>query len=148
MRSKQPAIISASVEVVVPFHDVDIMNVVWHGHYVKYLEIARTALIKEFDYDHPQMAESGYAWPVTDLHLRYAKPAKYGKTLVVTAELIEWELRMKIRYTIVDKDSGERLSRAETTQVALAITTGEMCFGSPALVREKLLKAGGILPHG
>lgn len=25
----------------VPFFDVDSMNIAWHGHYVKYLEIAR-----------------------------------------------------------------------------------------------------------
>jgi len=147
MRSKLSPIISASAEVVVPFHDVDIMNVVWHGHYVKYLEIARTALIQKFDYDHPQMAESGYAWPVTDLRVRYARPAQYGKTLVIKAELVEWEMRMKIRYEIVDKASGERLSRAETTQVALAIDTGEMCFGSPILLRDKLIAAGGLLAN-
>ena len=29
----------AEVVIEVPFHDVDIMNVVWHGHYLKYFEI-------------------------------------------------------------------------------------------------------------
>ena len=27
---------SASVELEVPFHDVDMMEVAWHGHYVRY----------------------------------------------------------------------------------------------------------------
>jgi acyl-CoA thioester hydrolase len=39
MRSR--GVLHAEVEVVVPFFDVDSMDVVWHGHYVKYLEIAR-----------------------------------------------------------------------------------------------------------
>ena len=31
----------ADVIIEVPFHDVDTMNVVWHGHYLKYFEIPR-----------------------------------------------------------------------------------------------------------
>lgn len=29
----------AEVLIEVPFHDVDVMKVAWHGHYVKYFEI-------------------------------------------------------------------------------------------------------------
>jgi len=29
----------------VPFHDVDALRIVWHGHYLKYLELARTLRI-------------------------------------------------------------------------------------------------------
>jgi len=28
----------ADVIIEIPFHDVDTMNVVWHGHYLKYFE--------------------------------------------------------------------------------------------------------------
>jgi acyl-CoA thioester hydrolase len=37
--------VRAEVEVEVPFHDVDLAGVVWHGHYMKYLENARWALM-------------------------------------------------------------------------------------------------------
>ena len=30
----------ADVIIEVPFHDVDTMHVVWHGHYLKYFEIS------------------------------------------------------------------------------------------------------------
>ena len=36
-------VLHLDTDVTVPFFDVDSMNVVWHGHYVKYLEIARCA---------------------------------------------------------------------------------------------------------
>ncbi|MGE8385221.1 MAG: acyl-CoA thioesterase, partial [Pseudomonas putida] len=39
------SLLQAEVEVLVPFFDVDMMEVVWHGHYVKYLEVARCALL-------------------------------------------------------------------------------------------------------
>ena len=28
----------AEVEIEVPFHDIDVMGIAWHGHYAKYLD--------------------------------------------------------------------------------------------------------------
>ena len=41
--------IKATVQVKVPFHDIDIMEIAWHGHYVKYFEIARCELFEQLD---------------------------------------------------------------------------------------------------
>ena len=62
---------SVAVEIEIPFHDVDTMHIVWHGHYLKYFEIARCMLLDEFDYNYPQMLDSGYMWPVIDVQIRY-----------------------------------------------------------------------------
>lgn len=51
---------SAEICLTIPFHDVDMMQIVWHGHYVRYLEIARCALLDELDYNYNQMRESGF----------------------------------------------------------------------------------------
>ena len=85
-----------SVDLEIPFHDVDMMSVVWHGHYAKYFEIARCALLEKIDYNYPQMRDSGYAWPVIDLNMRYIKPAVFGQVITVRAHIIEWENRLKI----------------------------------------------------
>ena len=47
-----PLDLQASVELEVPFHDVDVMHVAWHGHYVKYFELARCALLRRFGSRH------------------------------------------------------------------------------------------------
>ena len=62
--------LSHEIEVVPPFFDIDSMDVVWHGHYVKYLELARCALLEKFDYGYVRMRESGFAWPIVDLRLK------------------------------------------------------------------------------
>jgi acyl-CoA thioester hydrolase len=129
---------SVEVEIVVQFYDLDPMLIVWHGNYVKYLEVARCALFDSIDYNYPRMKESGYAWPVIELQLRYAGPATFGQRLTVRADLVEWENRLKIDYLISDAASGKRLNRASTTQVAVDIASGAMCFGSPAILFEKL----------
>ena len=133
--------LTASIDVEVPFHDVDAMNVAWHGHYVKYFEIARCALLRRFDYDYPQMQASGYLWPIVECHLKYIRPALYGQRLRVQATLLEYENRIKIGYRISDIETGERLTKGYTTQVAVDATTRELQFVSPPIVFANIEKA-------
>ncbi len=138
LMSKTPSRWVAEIETQVQFFDLDPMEVVWHGHYVKYLEIARCALLDRIGYNYQQMKASGYAWPVIDMHIRYASPATFGQRLKLRAEIVEWQNRLKIQYLINDAMTGRRLSRATTTQVAVDGTSGEMCFVSPPVLFEKL----------
>ena len=136
--TRPPSRWSVETETQVQFYDLDPMEVVWHGHYVKYLEIARGALLDSIDYNYAQMRASGYLWPVIDLQLRYIASARFGTRLKLHAEIVEWENRLKIDYLISDAATGKRLTRASTTQVAVEIATGEMCFASPPVLFEKL----------
>ena len=74
-----------SVEIEVTFHDLDPLRIVWYGHYAKYLELARDALLRRIGYSHAEMLVTGYAWPVVELRLRYVQPARLGERLRVTA---------------------------------------------------------------
>lgn len=139
MRSK--GVIHADSEVLVPFFDVDSLNIVWHGHYVKYLEVARCALLDKLGHDYNQMRDSGYAWPVIDLQLRYVRGAVFGQRLNVRASLVEWENRLKIDYLITDLTTGERMTRASTTQVAVSIASREMQLASPKIFVDLVQKA-------
>ncbi|MDF3981940.1 acyl-CoA thioesterase [Luteibacter sp. PPL201] len=129
MRAK--GVLAAEIDLVVPFFDVDSLEVVWHGHYVKYLEVARCALLDDIGHNYVRMRETGFAWPVIDLQLRYARAARFGQPLRVSAELVEWENRLKIHYTVSDATTGERLTRASTIQVAVRLADGEMQLVSP-----------------
>jgi acyl-CoA thioester hydrolase len=141
-RNKPASRWSAEIEVQAQFFDLDPLEIVWHGNYVKYLEVARCALLDSIGYNYPEMKDSGFAWPVVDLHLRYVKPAHFGQRLKVFAAIAEWESRLKIDYLISDANTGHRLTRASTTQVAVDIRTREMCFVSPPILLEKL----GMMP--
>ncbi len=135
--------LSATVEVEVPFHDVDVMHVVWHGHYIKYFEVARCALLRLFNYDYPEMRSSGYAWPVVSCQLKYIRPARFGQLLLVTATLMEFENRLKISYEVTDKLSGERLTKGVSTQVAVDVLSGELQLVSPPVVHQELSRLWG-----
>ena len=127
-----------TTEVVAAFYDVDPLEVVWHGHYVKYLELARNALMARFDYDYPQMRESGYAWPIVDMRLKYVDMLPYGRRAIVRAEIVEWENRIKVDYVIRDAETGKVINKAHTIQVALNIATREMEWVCPPVLWQKL----------
>ncbi|MGN5763585.1 acyl-CoA thioesterase [Acinetobacter calcoaceticus] len=128
----------ADVIIEIPFHDVDTMNVVWHGHYLKYFEIARCKLLEQFHYNYNQMRASGYAWPVIESHVRYVQGIEFEQKIKVRAILKEWENRLKIEYLILDAETGRRLTKGYTTQVAVNIATREMCFQSPQILLDCL----------
>lgn len=126
----------------VPFYDVDSMQVVWHGHYVKYLERARCDLLDHIDYGYGAMRESGYAWPVVKLSLRYARPATFGQVLQIVARMVEWEYRLIIDYEVLDKNGGAKLASASSMQVPVDMQTGETCLGTPPILEERLRASG------
>ena len=126
------------VTIQVPFHDVDLMEIAWHGHYVKYFEIARDALLEGIGYNHREMRDSGFAWPVIELKMRYAKPASLGQRIKVRARIVEYELRLKISYLVTDLATGTRLTRGHTVQVAVDMSNQELVLGSPPILFEKL----------
>ena len=130
--------LETTVEIEVPFHDVDMMGVAWHGHYIKYLEIARCALLDKVSYNYPEMELSGYVWPVIDVRVRYAQPLRFRQVVCVYAVIAEWENRLKIDYLITDKDCGKRLTKAHTVQVAVETESGDMLYASPDVLLEKL----------
>ena len=132
------ALVSAEVEILVPFHDLDPLEVVWHGNHVKYFEIARCALLDRIGYNFPQMKDSGYVWPVIELFVRYAHPLRFGQTVRVRADLMECECRLKVAYLVRDAQTGQRLARGHTVQVAVDAATRELCLRSPEVLLRKL----------
>jgi len=130
--------LEASITIRVPFFDVDPMSVVWHGNYIKYFELARCELLEQINYNYLQMAESNYTWPIIELKTKYVGSARLNDEIIVSAKLLEYENRLKIEYLITDKKTGKRLTKGYTIQVAVDMTTGEMCFVSPDILFEKL----------
>jgi len=131
-------LLSAETLLTIPFHDVDSAQIVWHGHYAKYLEIARARLLDKIDYNYSQMAASGYFWPVIEMNLRYIAPLRFQQQIRVTATLKEWEHRLRVDYLISDVATGKRLTKAWTTQVAVSLSSGEMLLASPPVLAAKM----------
>jgi acyl-CoA thioester hydrolase len=134
-------LLQSQIEVEVAFHECDPLGVTWHGHYLAYFESARSALLHRIGYNFRQMTVSGYAWPIVELRVKYVKSTTFGQRLTVRAALEEYENGLKIAYTIADSASGELVTKASTTQVAVEQERGEMCFVSPQIFLDKVRAA-------
>jgi acyl-CoA thioester hydrolase len=131
--------LSAQIEGKADFCDLDPMQVVWHGNYARFLEQARTALMERIGYSYNEMHQSGLAWPIVDLHIKYVRPLRLGQGFRVAARLLEYENRLKIAYEIFDIATGECVTKAQTVQVAVTLE-GELVFQSPDTLIEKVRK--------
>lgn len=138
MPTPDPSALAIEIALAPAFHDCDPMQVVWHGHYFKYFELARCALLQRHDYDYPQMSASGYLFPVVDARVKYIRPLRYAQPLTVVARIVEWENRLKLDYEIRDAASGEVLTRAHTIQVAVDAVSGEMLYVCPPVLGQRL----------
>jgi acyl-CoA thioester hydrolase len=136
---------TTTTEILIPFHDVDPMNVVWHGHYVKYMELARCEFLDSIGYGYQAMADSGYAWPVVDMRIKYVKSLAFNQRICVETSLVEWEYRLKLNYLILDAVTGEKITNAYTIQVAVDQAAKEMCYESPSILSKKIKEHLGIL---
>jgi acyl-CoA thioester hydrolase len=126
------------VEIEIPFHDCDPANIVWHGNYARYFEVARCALLETLNFNYDHMRESGFVWPLVDFQARYIRPLRFKQKVKVRARIVEWEYRLKIDYLITDSVSQERLTKGSTVQVAINLVSGEMSLASPDILLQKL----------
>ena len=136
--------LKASVEFRIEFYDIDSMQVAYHGNYVKFMEVARCALLRKIGYGYNEMTASGYVWPVVDLHIKYIRPMIFMQKVRAEVTLEEYEVCMKLSYKFKDADTGVLLTKAESTQMAVDLNTKESLWACPAcftdLVRELLAK--------
>jgi acyl-CoA thioester hydrolase len=129
--------LSLVTEVRPAFFDVDPMGVVYHGHYVKFFEVARSALMQRFNYDYVEMRASGFLWPIVDMRIKFVRPASLHQRLKVKATIVEFESRLRVEY-VITSEAGEVLTRGYTIQVAVDAQTMEMQYVCPPVLWECL----------
>ena len=129
---------TAELLIEVPFYDLDPMNIVWHGNYLKYFERVRCKLLDKFDFGYLEMEKTGYFWPIVDVRLKYVNSANFGQLLRCTATIVEYTNCLKMNYIISCAESGEKLTKGYTVQVAVDQKTQEMQYASPLILLQKL----------
>jgi acyl-CoA thioester hydrolase len=135
---KSDVSIAAEIEIEIPFQDGDPMGVTWHGNYFRYFEAARCALLDKIDYGYVKMMDSGYSWPIVDTRVKFVRPTVFQQRILVVASLEEYENRLKIGYVVTDMETGERVTKGYTIQVAVENDSTELCFVSPPVLIEKV----------
>ena len=127
----------------VEFYDLDPMDVVWHGNYVKYLEVARCDMLSKLGYTYVDMRNDGYAYPVATMEMKYIKPCTFGQELTVVSIVEEIEPALVIKYVIFDNKTGEKMFKAKTMQIAVDINTRKTVYEAPENLKKKIVSYKG-----
>lgn len=127
----------AETFITVQFYDLDPMNVVWHGNYIKYLETARCDLLSKIGYDYDRMREDGVAYPIAKMDLKFIKPCTFNQKLRIVSSVEELEPCLIIKYVIFDADTGEKVFTAKSMQICVDVISKESVYSAPKGLKEK-----------
>lgn len=131
------AIFKAETTINVPFYDNDPMGVVWHGNYVKYLEIARCDTLAKIGYDYMDMKNDGVMYPIAKLDMKYIKPSTFAQNLCIVTVIEELEPSLIIKYEIFD-EKGEKIFKGKSMQICVNIETKQSVYVAPQRFKELL----------
>jgi acyl-CoA thioester hydrolase len=126
------------IELEVPFHDVDPLNVVWHGHYYKYFELARTQMMRGLGLDAGEIIGGQYLQMVAESKCRYGFPLRYGEHFEVAAWLRDFKNRLCVNYEITNLEHGRRSAHGHTILVTTTLD-GQLLLETPRAILDAIL---------
>lgn len=130
---------SHEVNLKVAFHDLDPLQIVWHGNYLKYFDIARFALFKSVGVDlYAYMLEKKYTFPVTRTAMKHIQPLRAFDEFVCKATCTEAEYKIGLDFEIRKSDGGILCVRGSSEQLAVRFPEMEMEFLIPDDIRTAL----------
>ena len=108
------------------FEDTDLSGVVYHANYLRYMERARSDMLRLVGIDQRDLHENGGgAYAVSSLNIKYRAPARLDDALVVRTRLIA------VRAASVDIH--QRVMRGETILTDAQVTAAMVASsGRPA----------------
>ena len=130
---------TATVTFAVPFADVDAMQIVWHGNYLKYFDLARDRLYCDAGLDLYQVAlDSGVVFPITRTQTKHVRPLRFRDQVECTAMLVEAECRLVLDFEIRLAGSGELCAKGRTEQAAVRYADQALELRIPETIRSAL----------
>jgi acyl-CoA thioester hydrolase len=113
---------SATVRFSVPFCDVDAMQVVWHGNYYKYFDLARDRLFSDAGIDLYQVArDGGVVFPITRTQTKHIMPLRFRDEAECKATLVEAECRLVVDFELRLVGGSKLCAKGRTEQAAVRI---------------------------
>jgi len=102
----------------VRFSEVDSLRIVWHGHYIQYLEDAREAFGRKYGLEYMYIYECGYVAPIVDMQIQYKQTATIDDLLSVEISYRPAKGgKLVFDYVIYKEADNSEVLRASTIQL-------------------------------
>jgi acyl-CoA thioester hydrolase len=100
----------------VRYRECDPMGMVYHAHYVDYLEAARTEALRAMGLPYRELEAAGIIMPVVELNLRFHRPAYYDELLDILTFIDQLPTaRLYLRYEVRRHETQELLATGQVT---------------------------------
>lgn len=118
MQTPEKQVLSLEYDFQVPFYDLDGIQMVWHGNYVKYMEDAREKFGAKYGFEYLHIFNSGYLAPVADMRIKYRNSARISEVLTMKITYVPLRAtKMVFEYLITRKSDNAVIIEAETSQL-------------------------------
>lgn len=109
---------SHTTRVTVRYAETDQMGVVYHAHYLVWMEVARTELCRAAGFAYSEMEADGVYLAVAEASCRYLSAAKYGQDIDVEASIADSNRRF-IEFHYKMTHEGRKVATGKTRHIYL-----------------------------
>jgi acyl-CoA thioester hydrolase len=90
--------LESTTQIRVRYAETDQMNVVYHGNYAQYFEVARAECIRENGFTYKQIEALGVMMPIVEINIKFLRPAHYDDLLTIKTTLKELPQNHKMEF--------------------------------------------------
>ena len=102
------------------YSDTDAYGVVWHGSYLRWLEMGRVFYCEQLGFDLISLKENDIVIPVTNLNVRYKASAKLNDKLIIKTKVSKiTPLSMTFEQIITNASTNQTYIQAYVDVVAI-----------------------------
>jgi acyl-CoA thioester hydrolase len=99
----------------VRYGETDQMGFVYYGVYPQYFEVGRAEWLRRFGLTYKELEDMGVIMPVSDMSVRYLRPAQYDDLLTVSTRVVGKPSRRITFQSDIYNDQGELLTTGTVT---------------------------------
>jgi len=103
------------------YADTDRSQVVYHANYLRYFELGRAWLMRDFGFPYAEVEAAGYIYPIVDMRLRFFRPLLYDELMAIHTRPATLErVRVTFDYIITHGETGAIVCKGYTRHCALS----------------------------
>ena len=100
------------------YADTDHEGVVYYANYLRWFEIGRTEILRQYGYDYLDIEKKSIIVPVVEAKCSYRQSAKYNDVIVINTAIGNiGNSSIKFNYEIIRKSNKELLAEGYTVNV-------------------------------
>ena len=144
MKRSKPVVTNLvqSTETRVRFSEVDSIGIVWHGHFVKYLEDGRESFGRKYGLAYFDVYDHNLLTPLVKMDIDYKLQVKYGDEVIIETAYVNCDAaKIMFHYEIYRKSDQALVLTANTIQVFVN-KDGELELTNPSFYLDWKRKNG------